>query len=125
MARLVRSLLALEAVAFLAAALVHSGVLLRGHEHARAATAETVIGVVLCAGLATSLLAPAASRAAGLSAQGFAFVGTLVGLFTIAVGVGPRTAGDLVFHAAILALLAVGLARCWRRPAGALRRSTS
>ena len=125
MARLVRSFLAVEAVAFLAAALIHSGVLLRGHEHARAATAETVIGLVLCAGLVASVLAPASSRAAGLSAQGFALVGTLVGLFTIAIGVGPRTAPDLIFHAAILALLALGLARCWRRPAGALRRSTS
>lgn len=125
MVRLVRSLLALEAVAFLGAALVHSGVLLRGHEHAKAATAETVIGLVLCAGFAASLLAPAASRAAGLAAQGFALVGTLVGLVTIAVGIGPRTAGDLVFHAAILGLLAVGLARCWRGPARVLRRSTS
>jgi len=119
MARLVRSFLTLEAGAFLAAALVHSGVLLRGHEHVKAATAETVIGLVLGAALVATALAPGASRAAGLWAQGFALVGTLVGLFTIAIGVGPRTAPDLVFHAAILALLGTGLARLWRRPGGA------
>jgi MYXO-CTERM domain-containing protein len=121
MARLVRSFLALEAVAFLAAALVHSGVLVRGHEHAKAATAEVVIGLVVTTALVATMLAPAASRAIGMSAQAFALVATLVGLFTIAIGVGPRTAPDLVFHAAVLALLGVGLAWSWRRPADAPR----
>jgi len=124
MVRLVRSFLALEAGAFLAAALVHSGILLHGHEHVKAATAEAVIGLVLCAALVATALAPGASRAAGLWAQGFALVGTLVGLFTIVIGVGPRTAPDLVFHAAILALLGAGLARLWRRP-GAVPRGAA
>jgi hypothetical protein len=39
MAHRVRTLLTLEAAAFGAAALVHSGALARGHEHAQAATA--------------------------------------------------------------------------------------
>jgi MYXO-CTERM domain-containing protein len=121
MARLVRSFLALEAVAFLAAALVHSGVLVRGHEHAKAATAELVIGLVVTTALVATMLAPATSRSIGISAQAFALVATLVGLFTIAIGVGPRTAPDLVFHAAVLALLGVGLAWSWRRPADAPR----
>jgi hypothetical protein len=42
----------------------------------------------------------------------------VVGLLTIAVGVGPRTAPDLVFHAAILAVLAWGLVVAARAPAG-------
>ncbi len=125
MVRLVRFFLTLEAVAFLAAALVHAGVLLRGHEHGKAATAETVIGLVLCAALVATLLAPRVSRAAGLSAQGFALVGTLVGLFTIAVGVGPRTVPDLIFHAAVIALLGVGLARSWRGRAELPRRASA
>jgi hypothetical protein len=37
--------------------------------------------------------------------KGFALLGTLAGLFTIAIGVGPRTVPDLVYHATILAVL--------------------
>jgi hypothetical protein len=79
---------------------------------------------VLGGALVVTALAPAASRAAGLGAQGSALVGTLVGLLTIALGVGPRTIPDLVFHAAILALLGVGLGRLWRRPGGAPQGAT-
>jgi hypothetical protein len=112
-ARFVRAFLALEAGAFLVASLVHRGFLLHGHEHLTAATAESVIGLVLCGALVATAVTPEVSRTVGLWAQGFALVGTLVGLFTIAIGVGPRTAPDLVFHAAILALLGVGLWRLW------------
>jgi hypothetical protein len=45
-----------------------------------------------------------------VGAQAFATLGVLVGLFTTAVGVGPRTAPDVAYHVAILAVLAVGLA---------------
>jgi DNA-binding NarL/FixJ family response regulator len=45
----------------------------------------------------------------GVGAQAFAILGVLVGLFTIAVGVGPRTAADIGYHLAILAVLVVGL----------------
>jgi uncharacterized membrane protein YjjP (DUF1212 family) len=44
-----------------------------------------------------------------LAAQGFAILGTLVGLFTIAIGIGPRTVPDLVFHAGIVVVLVWGL----------------
>ena len=40
--QLIRSILALEAAAFGAAALVHSGTLIQGYEHSKAATAESV-----------------------------------------------------------------------------------
>jgi hypothetical protein len=46
---------------------------------------------------------------AGLIGQAFALVGTLVGLFTIAIGVGPRTAPDVTYHVIILVVLAWGL----------------
>ena len=105
----IRSLLALEASAFAGASLIHAGLLLPGHEHARAATAEGVIAAVLLAGLAIALARPRQSRAAGLWAQGFALLGTVTGVVAIALGVGPRTAPDLVFHAGVLALLAAGL----------------
>jgi hypothetical protein len=95
----VRWLLALEAAAFGVAALVHAGVLLRGYEHWKAATAESVIGLVLLAGLVACLIAPRSSRAVGLAALAFALVGTLIGIFTIAIGVGPRSSFDISLHA--------------------------
>jgi hypothetical protein len=109
MAKLVRTLLSLEAAAFGAAALVHSGLLVGGHAHSKAATAESVIGVVLLAGLVSSAVLPRSSRAAGLTAQGFALLGTLVGIFTIVVGVGPRTPLDYALHAGFVAVLVTGL----------------
>jgi hypothetical protein len=119
--RTIRIFLLAEALGFFAAALVHSGVLARGFEHAKAATAETVIGSALALGLAAGLLRPASARAAGLVAQGFALAGTCVGLFTIAIGIGPRTAPDLAFHVAIVAVLIAGLTwgRASRRPRAA------
>ena len=50
------------------------------------------------------------TRATALLAQGFALFGTLVGLFTIAIGIGPRTAPDILYHIAIVAVLVWGLA---------------
>ena len=109
MVPVVRSFLFVEAAAFFLAALVHGGVVVRGYEHWKAGTAETVIGAVLLLGLIVSYVAPQSSRTAGLFAQGFALLGTCVGLFTIAIGIGPRTAFDLVLHACFVAILIVGL----------------
>jgi hypothetical protein len=44
-----------------------------------------------------------------LAAQGFALLGTLVGAFTIAIGVGPRTVPDIVYHVVLLIVLGWGL----------------
>ena len=120
MTRLVRWFLVLEATAFFAAALVDSGVLIRGYGHSKAGTAEGVIAAVLVAALVVTVLAPRASRTAGLGAQGVALLGTVVGLFMIAIGVGPRTAPDLVFHAGIVVALIAGLVQLRRGPAGPL-----
>jgi hypothetical protein len=113
--RRIRLLLLLEGTSFVAAALVHFGVLARGYEHQKAGTAESVIGAVLLAAFALTFASAPRTRGIGLAAQAFALLGTLVGLFTIAVGVGPRTAPDLAYHAAILSLLAVGLLVTGRR----------
>ncbi len=50
-----------------------------------------------------------AGREVGLAAQAFALLGTLVGIFTIAIGIGPRTVPDLVYHATIVGVLVWGL----------------
>ena len=118
MAQTMRLFLLVEAASFVAAALVHFGVLARGYEHRAAGTAESVIGAVLLGGLVLALARPGWTRTAGLAAQGFALLGTLVGLYTIAIGVGPRTAPDLAYHAAILLVLAWGLVVAARAPAG-------
>ncbi len=106
---MLRLLLGVEAAAFLLAALVHSGVLIPGFEHRAARIAETVLAVVLLTGLAVSALRPVATRSVGLAAQGFALLGTLVGILTIVAGVGPQSVPDLVYHGAMVLLLAWGL----------------
>lgn len=98
-----------EAAAFFGAALIHFGVLMDGYEHQKAGTAETVIGVVLLLGLVMTWIRPGSTRGAGLAAQGFALLGTLVGIFTIAIGVGPRTVPDIVYHIGIVVALVSGL----------------
>ena len=105
-----------QAAAFGLASLVHRGVLLPGHAHSKAAIAETVIAGVLVLGLLVRGLQMAPARAAALLAQAFALLGTCVGLLTIAIGVGPQSGADLVFHIAVIALLVCGLVAAWRTP---------
>ncbi|HSN15067.1 MAG TPA: hypothetical protein VLT61_10570 [Anaeromyxobacteraceae bacterium] len=106
----IRLFLLLEGASFASAALVHFGALFDGYRHRKAGIAESVIATALLAGLALTLVNPRWTRTVGLAVQAFALVGTLVGVFTIAVGVGPRTAPDVAYHVAIAAALAWGLA---------------
>jgi hypothetical protein len=98
-----------EALMFATAALVHVGALMRGYEHRRAAAAEAAIAAVLVAGLAFTWFRPGATRRIGVAVQAFALLGTMVGLFTIAIGVGPQTGADLVYHAALVIVLLSGI----------------
>jgi predicted tellurium resistance membrane protein TerC len=109
MRRAIRLFMLVEALSFSVAALIHSGALIAGFEHERARIAEGVIAIVLFVGLALTWTRAAWTPAVGLTAQGFALLGTLVGVFMIAVGVGPRTVPDVVYHAAIVIVLACGL----------------
>jgi hypothetical protein len=109
MARWIRICLLIEATAFLTAASIHLGLLSVGYEHHKAGIAESVIAAVLLVGLVWSGIRPASTRRAGVAAQGFALFGTLVGLVTIAIGVGPRTIPDIAYHFVILAVLVRGL----------------
>ena len=106
----IRLFMVLEAALFIAAAFVHSGFLVTGYEHERARVAEGVIATVLLGAAAWTWMRPAWLRNAGVFGQGFALLGTLVGLATIAIGVGPRTAPDIAYHVAIAAILVWGLA---------------
>lgn len=111
----VQVFLLVEAAGFGAAALVHAGLLAQGYEHREAAIAESVIAIVLTSGLAATVIAPVRSRAIGLAAQGFALLGTLVGIFTMAIGIGPQSAFDVALHAGFVALLITGLTVAARR----------
>jgi uncharacterized protein YqgC (DUF456 family) len=116
MPRTIRFFLLFEAVTFLIAALIHFGVVTHGYEHDKAGIAESVIAVVLFTGYALASIDGSRTRAAGLAAQAFALLGTLVGVITIAIGVGPRTRPDIAYHVAIVAVLVWGLVVCKRAP---------
>lgn len=112
----IRLFLLFEAVGFFAASLIHSGVLISGYEHYQARIAERVIGSALFIGLASSWIHPVWTRAAGLVAQAFALLGTLAGVFFIAIGIGPRTLPDISYHFAIIVVLVWGLVITKRSP---------
>jgi hypothetical protein len=109
MAQVVRSFLLVEAATFITAAAIHAGWLIRGYEHREARIAESIIAAVLLGGAVVTWLRPVWARAAGLISQGFALFLTLVGITTIAVGIGPRTLLDILYHMAIVAVLVWGL----------------
>jgi hypothetical protein len=110
----IRLFLLVEALSFATASLIHAGYVIEGYQHPKARIAEGIIAAVLFAGLGLTAIKPAWLRTIGLWAQGFALAGTLVGIFTIAVGVGPRTTPDIVYHLGIIILLIWGLRAAMR-----------
>ena len=108
-AHVVRIIVLAQAALFALAAVLHSGVIVSGYEHGRAEIAETVIALVLIGGAVMTWVRPHWARLSGLVVQGFALLGTFVGLFTIAVGIGPQTSLDLSIHALMITALAAGL----------------
>jgi dolichyl-phosphate-mannose--protein O-mannosyl transferase len=119
MTQAIRRFMLFEATTFVVAALIHFGVLAHGFEHQKAGIAESVIATVLLTGFAWSVASRRSSRLIGLIAQGFALLGTLVGVFTIAIGVGPRTVPDVAYHVLIVIVLISGLVVAARSPKGA------
>jgi hypothetical protein len=118
MIRTSRVFLIVEAVAFVTAALTHFGFLFAGYAHYRAGIAESAIAFALLLGLAVSFVRPTLTASAVLAAQAFALLGTLVGIFTIIIGVGPRTVPDVAYHIAIVVVLATGIVVTSRGRAG-------
>jgi len=94
---------------FYAASLLHTGAVVGGYMHSRAAIAEGVIGTILAAGVVLALLRPAQTPQIALWAQAIALTGTLVGAFTIAIGIGPQTRVDHIYHAVMLTVLTLGI----------------
>ncbi|HEV7366172.1 MAG TPA: hypothetical protein VGN76_10040, partial [Gemmatimonadales bacterium] len=69
---------------------------------------QLLLGVLFIA-LVLTWIRTTRLRSAGWYAQAFALAGTMIGLFTIVVGVGPRTVPDIVYHIAIVIVLLWGL----------------
>jgi hypothetical protein len=112
--RVVRVFLLVEIALFALAALLHKGLFLPRYAHDKAAIAESVIMLVLSAGLAFGVSRPSAARTAALYAQVFAFLGVCVGVVMIFSGIGPRSVLDYCIHAVMLATLAFGIATARR-----------
>lgn len=110
MTQMMRLFLLVEATAFFLAALIHMGFLLTGFAHRKASIAESVIAAVLFGGLLLTLFIREWTRNVAIVVQLFALLGTLIGIFTIVVGVGPRTVPDVIYHILIVVVLAVGIA---------------
>jgi hypothetical protein len=101
--------MASEFLLFALASLVHAGILFAGYDHSDAAMAEGLIGAVLALGLVGCLIRPSSTPLIALAVQVFALLGTLVGAFTIAVGIGPQIREDAIFHLVLLITLLAGL----------------
>jgi hypothetical protein len=113
----------LEAATFCVAAVLHLDariplgfLTVRGERVGQAAIAELVIAGVLVFGAAVVLARPADARPLACVVTGFAIFGVIVGLATIALGVGPRTIPDLVYHVAIMVVLLISFAVLMNRP---------
>jgi hypothetical protein len=111
----VRGFLLLQIAIFLALVSIHFGLLIGGYRHRNAGTTESVIAAALVAGLLLTWTPPPWSRRAAAAAQSFGILGVLAGLFTIALGIGPRTTLDLALNGALLLTLIAGLVITLRR----------
>jgi hypothetical protein len=106
----VRVFLLVQSAMFLVLVTIHFGLLIGGYGHPAAATTESVIAVVLVFGFLLTWMPPPWSHRAATVAQSFGTLGVLVGLFTFALGIGPRTILDLSLNVILLLTLTAGLA---------------
>jgi peptidoglycan/LPS O-acetylase OafA/YrhL len=76
-----------------------------------------LLALICCSALGACLLRPpAARRIITLVVQTFALLGTLVGGFTIVVGIGPQTMADHIFHLFLVVVVLAGLVVIFKGP---------
>jgi len=114
MKSLIQLFVAVQFAPFAFAAGAHFGVFTDKNDHG-AGTAEAEIVLVLLAGLALTFTRATDVRPVALTVQGFALLGTLIGV-TLVLTVGPTTAFDLTVHSIMLITLLAGLATTMRAP---------
>ena len=112
---IIRGFLLVQIAIFLVMVLIHFGLLIEGYRHQNAGATESLIAAVLVAGLLLTWT-PRWSRRAAVVAQSFGTLGVLLGLFTIALGIGPRTILDLGLDVVLLLTLIAGLGMTLRKP---------
>ena len=112
----VRGFLLLQIAILLSMVSIHFGLLTGGYRQGSAGRAELLIAAVLVAGLLLTWTPRPWSRRSAAAAQSFGILGVLVGLFTIALGIGSRTMLDVTLNAALLLTLIAGLAITLRKP---------
>ncbi|MDD4193123.1 MAG: hypothetical protein PHI28_17440 [Mangrovibacterium sp.] len=71
--------------------------------------AEIIIGLVLLTGFILALFNPGNKQLIARTVQAFALFGTCIGIFTIIVGVGPRTRIDIILHLCMITVLIWGI----------------
>jgi len=114
MKSLIRLFLLVQFAVFVFAASAHFGVF-TDLDDPGAGTAETVIAAALLAGLTLTFRRSADVRSVAFAAQGFALLGTLIGI-TLVLTVGPTETFDVAVHSVMLTLLVAGLLVTYRAP---------
>jgi hypothetical protein len=106
----VRGFLLVEIAIFLLLASIHFDLLVSGYRHRDAGSTESLIAAVMVAGLLLTWTPPPWNRRAAAAAQYVGTLGVLVGLLTVALGIGHRTILGLTLDGVLLLILIAGLA---------------
>jgi hypothetical protein len=111
--RLHGTVMLVEAVSFVVAAVVHLGhriALVPGEPATGTAVVELIIGGLLALGALAVLAGALRARLFGFLVTLLAIVGVIYQLVAISLGTGPRTIPDLGFDIAMMAVLLISLA---------------
>lgn len=106
----IRLFLIFEGAVFFTAAIFHSGLLSSAYQNLPSAIVEVLLTAAMAGAFGISLTRPRQTRLASISVHVGALLLTLVGIIIIAMGIGPRTAPDVIYHMIMLLVLARGLA---------------
>lgn len=110
----VRVLIVLEAVVFLLAALLHLGIQFPlGFSEPRiipAAIVEGLCGIFLAVSAYAVFARKTWAWPVAIAAHAFAVAGVLLGITSLALGLGPSTEANTIYHRVILVVLVVVLA---------------
>lgn len=105
----VRAFLLVEIAIFLVLASIHFDLLISGYRHRDAGATESLIAALMVAGLLLTWTPSPWNRRAAAGAQYVGTLGALVGLLTVALGIGHRTYLGLGLDGVLLLVLITGL----------------